>query len=165
VARAFAEPPPSLAERYRTIDLATLDRDAAFANRSVPRDDKQRLRFAECRRVAAAVEETLTAIHTQLSAIVETVLAQARAANPGYDHLSEKEQGQCFARMVGSYPFKEFLHRLRKGKLSLAELRSSFNTLGDVNSLAKQLLHTDFLALLDSNAIDVSAETPDDFDP
>jgi hypothetical protein len=80
----------------------------------------------EVRDLVEQGEHMLQSLYRYLTATCENIIQQLRA-EADFDQLSEREQGQQFAKRTGQTPLASLLHLARKGKLSLDVLRQIFH--------------------------------------
>ena len=79
----------------------------------------------EVRDLVEQGEYMLQVLYRYLTATCDNIIQQLRA-EADFDHLSEREQGQLFAKRIGQTPLASLLHLARKGKLSRDVLRENF---------------------------------------
>jgi len=92
--------------------------------------------------MVAIAEEHLAELFNHIIQENERVLAQFRKECP-FDKLSSSKQGSIYAGRIGRTPLASFLHRARKRKLTLEQLRNRFKKLRDVVKFVRRigLLH------------------------
>ena len=99
---------------------------------------------SEVRDVVEQGEHMLQFLYRYLTATCENIIQQLRA-EADFDQLSEREQGQQFAKRIGQTPLASLLHLARKGKLSLDVLRQNFPRPAQVIRIVRDLQERDHL--------------------
>ncbi|MBI4600768.1 MAG: metallophosphoesterase [Planctomycetes bacterium] len=83
-------------------------------------------------------EALICRLHEHLVRENARVLAGLREKDPGFDALSQREQGKAYAAVVGGHPLDGLLHQARLGELSLKALRRRFRHGGSLARHARE---------------------------
>ncbi|MBI4524881.1 MAG: metallophosphoesterase [Deltaproteobacteria bacterium] len=116
-------------------DMARLVSQAEKASNSSPSLDE---RVRRLRSMITVAEEALKNLFDYIAEENDRVLKTLQEEFP-FDEMSSREKSRLYGARVGKTPLARFLHRARKGELSLEGLQKAFKKPGDLISFARRI--------------------------